>query len=91
MISADLPLGGLAMCDLEREVVGTHRAVAAIGRQRVTLYFVSQFFWRAINGQRPICAGCELSACCKAIVSAASKLICCWCKPVQRAARLAQS
>ena len=38
------PLGGLAMCDLEREVVGNHRPVAAIEPVRGDAVFVSAAF-----------------------------------------------
>ena len=68
MISADLPLGGLAMCDLEREVVGNHRAVAAIGPVKGDAVFVSQIFGRH-DGQRRIGAGGERSTYCKNSVS----------------------
>lgn len=56
------------MWDLAREVVGTHR-VAAVGPVKGDAVFRLAVFLRAIDGQRPICAGGELSAYCKDIVS----------------------
>ena len=55
------PLGGLAMCDLEREVVGNHRPVAAIG----PVIRLADF----LGAAGPTCAGGELSAYCKDSVS----------------------
>jgi hypothetical protein len=45
--------------------VGNHRAVAAIRPVKGDAVFVSQIFWRGIDGQRPISAGGELSTYCK--------------------------
>jgi hypothetical protein len=64
--------------------VEDHRAVAAIGPVKGDAVFLSRFFGRCIDGQRPICAGGALSAYCKDSVKPVGKLICCWCKPAQR-------
>jgi len=54
------------MCDLEREVVGNHRSVAAIGPVNGDAVFGSQIF---LARRGPTCAGGELSAYCKDSVS----------------------
>ena len=66
MMAANLFRSAASLCAISSATrVGNHRAVAAIRPVKGDAVFVSQIFWRGIDGQRPISAGGELSTYCK--------------------------